>query len=590
MMASKDARERARVKIQGRKNVEGRRRSRQLTPGVIGICLTLILSSSLVLVASPAKAAGSSGPNLPGGDWVGFSCPKGYISLASTQICSNGFSNIDACGSSSCQASLVASMDSGYTFGSWETAGDASVVCPTCSSTTLKTSDPGGGRYSGSVSECVAGPVSFSITPTAQATNVTFSFEPTLPAGCSTPVTVSLNWGPTTSYQFTAISNGQYTAGTWYSVLIDYLQPSTTYYYKFTGTSPCCTQGAPTGLWTTGSEQTYYNSFGITMRGFVHDQYNNPAPSGVYVAVKCTSGDDYYYSTTTGSQGAYKITVSDELGRPACTADNGYYAVEVLTQPQSIGISGLSTQWNGYWNETIEVWDPQFVNFYTPANFLGPMTPLVLDFTNDAYVSFDYQSTFYSTTTSCWTFLGQQQCASGTTSNLVNLNSAADNNLEYYGEFNTAGWVEFNAISSRSVQTLSWSYIGQPVVTNQQSNIVSDWVTPFFTGLGSTEVCYTKGPGQSGIYSTSYSQSYQLSSSFDLDFSYSLDLGAGASVGTSVPIYSNSISNGGGSSWTMSYTISVPQSGSTTNVWVYVQPGTTNQVGPVVHAWSGPAC
>lgn len=226
----------------------------------------------------------------------------------------------------------------------------------------------------------------------------------------------NVSWGPNTSYGYRAQTNQPTGSSYPNNAFIDYLNPSTTYYFSLVGRATCLDSsghqhiynGYFYGQWTTGSEQTYYNSWGITMRGVVRDANNNLAPSGVYVEVKCTSGDDSYWGTT-NSNGAYSIRVSDWLGRPGCTADGGYYSVEVLTMPHPLGISGLnSTQWSGHWNETLVLFAPQKVNIYDTTNYLGPMTPLVLDYTNDAFVTFRYESTFYTSTNSCGTFNTRQ--------------------------------------------------------------------------------------------------------------------------------------------------------------------------------------
>lgn len=406
------------------------------------------------------------------------------------------------------------------------------------------------------------------------ATNVTISYTAAF-SGLS-PFTVY--FGNTSSgeiYSQTATYNATTLEG---QVFIDFLEPSTTYDFTLGDGGTCIHGGIEyycsySSSFTTHSDS--YNSFWGIVTNAAGDPLSNVAVFGECLSPY--SGSSY---ALTSSQGAYEFNI------PGGPCGNGF-----LVQTVNWYISPIrNTVWSGVWNETVVTFGSQDINFDLPANFLGPLTPEVLDFTNDSYVTFGYQSTFYASTSSCWSFEGEQQCTSFTSSNLVGLDGSAGSNLEYYVAYMTTGSVEFNAISGRTASTLSWSYTGQPVSTELSSNIVSDPVSAFYTGIGSTEVCHAQTPGAGAqTYTTTYSQSFQLSSTFDLDISVSVDL-YGVSLSTPLLQYSNSLSNGGGSAWTMSYTIHVPSGGSTTNVWVYVQPGSPNQVGPVVHAWAGPSC
>jgi len=382
-------------------------------------------------------------------------------------------------------------------------------------------------------------------------------------------------------------------------VFLDYLQPNTTYDFELFIASTCvhypveyyCTYSSSfkTGIDTYGIQQNGYN----TISGSVANAAGTAAPNGLAVAVTCEDGPYYTWAQSTDfvstDYSGSGVTGHFTAGFPPTLnyCPKGI-EVEVLNYPTAF--DGGTGQWAGYFNETVFAFAPQAVNILLPSNVLGALTPEVLDFTNDSYVTFGYQSTFYASTSSCWSLEGQQSCTSFTSSNLVGLAGSAGHNLEYYVAYMTTGSVEFNAISGRTAQLLSWSYIGQPVSTELNSSIVSDPVSAFYTGIGSTEVCHTQAAGAgTATYTTTYSQSFQLSSAFNLDISVGVDL-YGVSFSAPLLEYSNSLSNGGGSAWTMSYTIHVPSGGSTTNVWVYVQPGSSNQVGPVVHAWAGPSC
>ncbi|MGA8303210.1 MAG: hypothetical protein WA547_04545 [Thermoplasmata archaeon] len=444
-----------------------------------------------------------------------------------------------------------------------------------------------------------------SIVVTPESTNVSFTWDES-PAGYGGGIL----WGNTTSYGYSQSASGSAS----YTAFLDYIQPSTTYYFEIYTGIPASTCDI---TWSAGH---YFSSFAtpadpqLVVSGTVTDA-NGHAPAGVAVIIYCTDwvgwtnpgaaefGETWESSPTiwwnytlTNSNGAYSFNVNNYQlpghGYDICNKNGGHhYVVDVLNQPKTCfdGVCPNGKLWAGYWNETIATWSPQVVNFVLPSNFLGPLTPMVLDFTNDSYVSFAYSSGVESTTTSAWQFDGAGESASVTTSDLTSLSTAPDEDLEYYAAYDQTGNIEFNAIDGRTTGITDWSYVGKALSVDQSSTTVADPLKAFYN-VQDNEVCYAEGAGQSGTYITTYSQSFQLSSSFNLAISVDLDLFGVGSLTTSPLTYSNSISNGGGQSWSLSYTISVPSGGSTTNVWVYVQPGTTNQVGPIVHAWAGPTC
>ena len=148
-----------------RESTESRRRSRHLTPGAVGICVVMLLASTMTLVAAPAAASqaqtapdqssglstaggNTSGPLILPGTYVTFTCTHGTISLNGAQYCSHTTTAArDLCDSSSCQFSIAYTVDSGYTFYGWVVSGQASV-----SGTTLTVYTPNpADTYSASV-------------------------------------------------------------------------------------------------------------------------------------------------------------------------------------------------------------------------------------------------------------------------------------------------------------------------------------------------------------------------------------------------------------------------------------------------------
>ena len=149
-------------KVRGAKTCPDSPSHARLAPGVIGLCLVMILAS-MTLVASPAQGErcracisefdskrprGSlSGieqrrrpaPHLPLAPGSLSRCTHGTISLGGTQYCSHTTSApVFLCDSTSCPFTIVGTVDSGSTFYGWNLSGQATVSCEFyCLTTTL---------------------------------------------------------------------------------------------------------------------------------------------------------------------------------------------------------------------------------------------------------------------------------------------------------------------------------------------------------------------------------------------------------------------------------------------------------------------
>jgi hypothetical protein len=576
------------------RRVAARRRKHRLAPGVIGLCLVMVLASSLVAASPNARAA---------------PVPEMLAQLFASH---SGGNPSNVTNESVCEFATIKFTETGLPSGDkWavtlsgdKVSSSAATITFTeqCSVVYPYTVTPPAGYYASPQSGNVSGTITIYVTIstcnpvykeveildvqlTNGSTSASLSWDES-PAGSST----TLNWGTTTSYPF---SQGVAGSGT-YSVLLNYLEPTTKYYFEIVASPPSSTcQYIYTTGTQTGSVTTISDSV-TAISGTVYDSNGKVDTAGnLYVNVGCVSGASSVGWDLTSSSGQYSVTVYNSITGYACSSAG--YSVQVDNWPVDWAqeLNEYSNQWTGaHWNETIEIYAPQTVNFYLPVKILGPLTPMVLDFTNTAAVWYDYESTLYTTTNSSWQFNGQGESATVTSGNLLGLNTAKNpgSNLEYYAAYDVVGTVNFNAVGGRTAQVSSWSYVGPPLTTDNSPNQATDPVTPFFTGYGTTETCHIVAPGGAEQdWGTTYAQSYELTSSFNLDFGLSVDLGAGLSVSTTAISYSNSISNGGGQSWTLTVWAYLA-SGATTYVWTYVQPGTTNQVGPIVHSWSGPSC
>lgn len=432
----------------------------------------------------------------------------------------------------------------------------------------------------------------YDVSVPANATNTTPTWRES-PGGLGT----IFYWGNSTAYKYPKLNatvthsfaNGSasYAVGNSTVPDVDYLKPTTKYYFEiYVGPLPAgyCSPGPWTysGSWTAGSDAT--NSVTGTVIGATGGA--PPASSLVYEECVTSTGSVLGSSEGYTSAGGFFSIVPKWTASECSTLDVSYCD----------GCSGYSQIpiWLKHWNLTLDLYAAGYYVLDVPVTVLSPLNPLVLDFTNDPYVTMQYEQGLMTTSTGCSTILGQQQCSSTTTGDITNLSTANNPgaNMTYWGASPIAGTVVFSAVNGRTASVTSWAYASGPTSTSDRPT--QDWLTPFFDTTNFTtgpEDCYQGFPGQAAMsYATTYAESYQLTSSFDLSISFSLPLPGGISVSTPTIGYSNSISSGGSRSWTFTYTIYVPSTGNTTNVWVYAQPGTTSQVGPVVHLWSGPSC
>ena len=301
---------------------------------------------------------------------------------------------------------------------------------------------------------------------------ITVSMAVTNPTNVTVKVTVSVNstvyfyWGNTTNYGFTLLG------GTWFpssslthSYFIDFLEPSTTYYYEVKASTKCYYGGTDQGSWQTGSDSM------TTFSGVIQDVSGNKAPQDTSVIAWCYNSVDNYHwtaqafvqSTTTGQ---YSLTAWNGCSPPN---GNGYH-VAVLLGGTYLGY--LADAWYGHWNETVVTWAPQVVNFYLPTTFTGPTIVNYALFTNSNEVNLEfckYTSSSYSyttSTTSTWGIAG----FSGSTTSTVQVGGSFESGFcsktlgepsdEEWGGFNMSGGILVDNVHDRTVSDAWVQYYG----------------------------------------------------------------------------------------------------------------------------------
>ena len=230
----------------------------------------------------------------------------------------------------------------------------------------------------------------------AHSTNVTITWQES-PNWSNT--STYLDWGNTTTYSYSQ----SVAYGSTYSVFLDFLEPGTTYYIQIQ-TLPfyksCTTEYVAANYlsnFATLAETTFVNQYGAVIRGTIYNATGQThAISELEVEVQCTGQPLLAVYTKTDSSGRYSIT--PPVG--SCSDDGwGYFLVSVRNYVDYPPTGGSSTQWPGYWNESVIIWADQFVNFYLPSNYVSPFVPQVLEFSNapSGYSDLTFTQTFSTT-------------------------------------------------------------------------------------------------------------------------------------------------------------------------------------------------
>jgi hypothetical protein len=329
---------------------------------------------------------------------------------------------------------------------------------------------------------------------------------------------VTLVWGNSTNYGFYAydrttglkIQNVLYSSGPWYASFLDYLKPSTTYYYKVTGNYSGETMGTLTGSWNTGSDSMN------TLSGIVADVNETAPPSGMYVEASCTvtpsewtDNNVYALSTSTGYYSMSLPSLTSFTGGGfSCTQEGGGYIVQVENSPVQYCVTGncnlYSTVWGKHWNETIVVWDPQKVNFYLDTAYVS-VIPVVtaMEFTHTGYASMsfckgtsssveteaDYSSSgslfdfgYSATSSTAYTYaFGSQTC----------VDNQGEPGFEAWGNPHVVGDIMLNGVGNRT-PWIPWEQYSPPLQNPTSGNSttapIQDWLSE---PTAETSACYS---------------------------------------------------------------------------------------------------
>lgn len=397
-----------------------------------------------------------------------------------------------------------------------------------------------------------------SVAVTSNATNVSMAWDES-PAGYST----TLDWGNTTQevWSQSVVGSGSY------SVPLNFLEPSTTYYYEIVALPPACTShytyltGTYNGTFTTGSDSL------TTFSGTVTDPNGSVPPTNLLVLASCVlygrpnsrtlNGTTWAKVTSTGT---YSLSEPEWFNTQtntwyACSEGGGGYNISVINSPNVVEQGGSfdNPQWTNHWNESVVTWGPQIVKFILPTNLVtGPLVE-VADFSNaltsdgfpNSTLAYTNETTYTTGNGFCWTalFVSSGCSAASSAVSAGKSYSAIGGNLVVTERFRESGTILFDSFSRVwSGTALSYYQSYSPPVNEPATWPITDTMEP---GNTSTYLLYDwggVGSDNQGIMvyegrpDTGYATASTTHASYQVQ-GFQLDLGVdlyGVSVGVTV--------------------------------------------------------
>lgn len=304
-------------------------------------------------------------------------------------------------------------------------------------------------------SGCPKGTVGVSVSmASVDSTNVTAKVTVNVNA------TVYFYWGNTTAYGYTLLNGVRFSSSDLSnSYFVDYIEPSTTYYYEVEASTSCYSTGTTTGSWTTPSDSA------TAITGTVNDSGGANAPSEFTIYASCgtPSSPDVWFGDTDTSilpsgKSYFSLSTTD-----ACVLAPGVTYTVVAAADDPSFFPGV---WYNHWNESVVIWGPQVVNFVLPLNYATGEVPDFVDYSNAPanYTSLSqgagegYENAYtYSWSVGAQVIgIGGGASGSTTSSTLVSENVVLGTtlgNLCYAVEYYVTGMIEFTGM------TRAWSFL-----------------------------------------------------------------------------------------------------------------------------------
>jgi hypothetical protein len=302
------------------------------------------------------------------------------------------------------------------------------------------------------------------------------------PSRSSTGAVDSFYWGLSNSYGFQTETPP---SG---SVYLQELQPATTYYYKIVASvsqwgTYCYDSGIQTGSFTTQS----YTPPPVTQTqdpftGTVTDQSGAPAPQGVVIEVGCNPSASYPGWSGSATSGETEAAGTYSIPAPLMTYPQygqrlpcyGTFTLQLVP----------SSAWPGHWNETVNAYVPDEVDFSLQVNKPSAFVPATVAFVHTPYAAIQYPGSFYTDEAQSW---GCTYCATSEISDIVpSYSGTAGASILIEAEYQQSGAFLFDGTNGRVVEILGTGAIGyyDPHGSEelQGQNAWTDWYSSPPTG------------------------------------------------------------------------------------------------------------
>jgi len=448
------------------------------------------------------------------------------------------------------------------------------VICSPCTPC-----DPNG---CGGGSCTYTGPISIFHELWANSTNFTVIFD--VSTSSNLPVGIfNFSWGTTTSYQFTAISGLGLGNNTPEAVPVNFLVPSTTYYFQIAAWLYCHDSAGYHNYhgWFNGSLSTGNDSM-TTVRGIVYDTAGAHAPSGVPIVLSCVYPTSWSVSrsTTTNSNGVYSLALPTLCQQPGLSLQVEDGPWEYLCGLQECW---TSPEWKAVWNASYQFPDPQYLNIYLQT-VTETWVPEIVDYTHtsEATISVTSGNTFTTSSSSSIAGNGISSSATKTTTQTI----TNPGNVGWQELLNTTGNIEVNAFGNRTPWVNAIQYWGSPNKNNQSVSI-TDPTTPSTFGKNGCDWWDAYLPPDSpDRVNMSVSGSYNITSGISASINLGSTVGIGDGVdfdaSVTVPIEA---SDSGTTSTSGTVQVQLASIDQETEWDICFQGGGSTSSGVTVHVW-----
>jgi hypothetical protein len=410
----------------------------------------------------------------------------------------------------------------------------------------------------------------------------------------------TFQWGTTTSYNLPEfdLAAASHDVG---SNLLQFLEPSTTYYFQITSnqawSTSCYSTGTYQGSFTTVAYSAS-NTSSDTFYGAVYDASTGAsAPSGLTIGFIC-SGNGESATAITGTGGVFSwqpYPIWCTGGAPG----TWQIVTDFGNAWPNLPAGGNQPYWHNHWNETVDAYAPGWVSLYVPDNFITQL-PQTGVFVHTPYAQATLASSESTADTTTWNYGGNGGTATATSDLGSSGAATTGETMWWFVDYETTGNYVLNAMDNWAVTLSALSYTS---ITGsgylQGTSLPGSWNTDWDTSApasGSTGAycTYFSGASASVYYDTG--STYTTTSGYDISIDISGGISFGPvnfSLGVDIPL-ENELSGGTGSTSQVTVNLTNPNPGTEIYFMFLFDSesggGSDGNTAIVAHVWQVSSC